>query len=267
MTATSARCGLQSGCHRGDDGGTVIRVQRPASLAALERVITGCRRCPRLVAWRRRVARARKPEFRDWTYWGRPVPGFGDPGARLWVIGLAPAAHGGNRTGRVFTGDSSGDWLYEALHRYGFANQPVSVARDDGLRLIDCFVSAAARCAPPGNKPTPREFDNCRPWLETERRLLRRVRIVLVLGRSAFERYLKAAGSGSPAAPGGRPRFAHGAEHPLPDGTVLLCSYHPSRRNTSTGLLRREMWHAVFARARGILSGPDGRGPGGPSPG
>ncbi|MGH9798071.1 MAG: uracil-DNA glycosylase family protein, partial [Candidatus Polarisedimenticolia bacterium] len=154
----------------------MIRPPRPADFASLERAIVRCRLCPRLVAWRLRVARVGKPEFRDWTYWGRPVPGFGDPGARLWVVGLAPAAHGGNRTGRVFTGDKSGDWLYEALHRYGFANRPISVARDDGLRLIDCYVSAAARCAPPGNKPTPQEFDNCRPYLEAERRLLRRVR-------------------------------------------------------------------------------------------
>ena len=223
-------------------------------LSVVSRSIVACERCRRLRRYGRRVALEKKREFRDWEYWGRPVPGFGDPLARLLVIGLAPAAHGGNRTGRVFTGDSSGDWLYEALHRFGFASQASSVARDDGLELADCYVSAAARCAPPDNKPTPRELARCRPYLETEIRLLRRVRVVVVLGRVAFEAFLKASGSrngiGSP-----RPTFAHGARSRLADGRILLCSFHPSRRNTSTGLLTRPMWHGIFRAARGLLDG------------
>jgi uracil-DNA glycosylase family 4 len=223
-----------------------------------------CRRCPRLVAYREAVARAGKPEFRGWTYWGRPVPGFGDPRARLFVVGLAPAAHGGNRTGRVFTGDSSGDWLYEALHRFGFASRPDSVARDDGMRLSDCYIAAVVRCAPPQNRPTPAEFAACRPFLESEIRLLRRVRVVIVLGRVAWEGWLRASGWLERLAPRQRPRFAHGAEHLLPDGTVMLTSYHPSRRNTSTRLLTRPMWRAVFRRARALLDGAALRRPGGP---
>ncbi len=222
-------------------------------LAALRRAIVGCERCPRLRAHCRRVARDKKREFLEWEYWGRPVPGFGDPGARLLVVGLAPAAHGGNRTGRVFTGDSSGDWLYEALHRFGFASQPTSVSRDDGLELVDCYVAAAARCAPPENKPTLREFANCRPYLEAEIRLLRRVRVVVVLGRVALENFLKAAGGRDRTGPLPAPRFAHGTETPLLDGRTLVCSFHPSRRNTNTGLLTRPMWHGIFRRARALV--------------
>lgn len=212
-----------------------------------------CRLCPRLVAWREQVAREKKREFRDWEYWGKPVPGFGDPQARLLIVGLAPAAHGGNRTGRVFTGDSSGDWLYDALHRFGFASQPTSVSRDDGLVLADCYVTAAARCAPPANKPTPRELNNCRFYLEAEVRLLRRVRVVLALGRIGQEAWLKASGWWSRLSPRERPRFAHGAEATLPDGVVLMASYHPSRQNTNTGRLTRKMWERVFRRAREIV--------------
>ena len=223
------------------------------NLAAVRRAIVSCERCPRLRAHCRRIAGEKKHEFRDWNYWGRPVPGFGDARARLLVVGLAPAAHGGNRTGRVFTGDSSGDWLYEALHRFGFASQPTSVSRHDGLRLSDCYVDAAARCAPPGNKPTSRELARCRPYLEAEVRLLDRVRVVVVLGRVAFDCYLKAAGFWDRLGPRGRPRFAHGAETHLPGGPVLLCSFHPSRRNTNTGLLTRPMWHDVFRHARALV--------------
>ena len=223
------------------------------SLEAVRRAVIQCERCPRLRSYCKRIAGARKREFRDWTYWGRPVPGFGDPLARLLIVGLAPAAHGGNRTGRVFTGDSSGDWLYEALHRFGFASRPTSIARDDGLRLTDCYVNAAARCAPPDNKPTPRELARCRPYLEAEIRLLRHVRVVVTLGRVAFEAYLKAAGPEKDSGRFGRPRFAHGSLTRLPDGTRLLCSFHPSRRNTNTGLLTRAMWHDVFRRARSLL--------------
>jgi uracil-DNA glycosylase family 4 len=225
-------------------------------LAAVERRVIACRRCPRLVTHRERVAQEKKREFRDQTYWGRPVPGFGDARARLLVVGLAPAAHGGNRTGRVFTGDSSGDWLFEALHRYGFANRPTSVARGDGLRLIDCWVSASARCAPPDNKPTPAELSNCRPYLEAEMRLLRKVRIVVALGRIAHASWLQASGWWRRLPATERPAFAHAAESVLSDGITFIASYHPSRQNTNTGKLTRAMWHRVFARAREILDEP-----------
>jgi uracil-DNA glycosylase family 4 len=221
-----------------------------AALQALSATIIACQRCPRLRAFCRRVARERKRQFRDWDYWGKPVPGFGDSRARLLVVGLAPAAHGGNRTGRIFTGDSSGDWLYAALHRYGFANQPHSVSRADGLRLRECYVTAAARCAPPANRPARAELTNCRPYLEAELALLRRVAVVIVLGRVAWEAWLRAAGWWQQ---GPRPPFRHGALTRMPDGTVLICSYHPSRQNTNTGRLTRAMWHRVFARARDAL--------------
>ena len=213
----------------------------------------GCERCPRLVAHRRKVARQKKREFRDWTYWGRPVPAFGDPTARLLIVGLAPAAHGANRTGRMFTGDSSGDWLYEALHRYGFASSPVSRARDDGLTLSSCWITAAARCAPPDNKPTRRELDRCRPFLERELGLLGSVKVVLVLGRVAWESWLRASGWWDRLRPAERPPFAHGAEATLPDGRILLSSFHPSRQNTNTGKLTRKMWYGIFERARELV--------------
>lgn len=195
-----------------------------------------------------RVAR-----FRDQAYWGRPVPGFGDPRARLLVVGLAPAAHGANRTGRMFTGDSSGDWLYEALHRFGFANQAESRARGDGLVLTDCYVSAAARCAPPGNRPLPVELDRCRPWLEGELALLPRIRVVVTLGAIAHRSFLQAAGWWQRLPPRRRPPFAHAARAQLPDGRVLLASYHPSRQNTNTGRLTRPMWHRIFREARALI--------------
>jgi uracil-DNA glycosylase family 4 len=227
------------------------------TLAQVARAVVACERCPRLRTWCTRVAREKKREFLDWDYWGRPVPGFGDPAARLFVVGLAPAAHGGNRTGRVFTGDSSGDWLYAALFRHGFANQPTAVSRDDGLELLDCYVAAAARCAPPDNRPTPREFDNCRPYLEAELKLLTRLRAIVALGQLAHDALLRALRGGwrsGHSAPG-RPRFAHGAEAELAGGIVLLDSYHPSRQNTNTGRLTRAMWHAVWARARELVEG------------
>ncbi len=235
-------------------------------LASVERKVIRCTRCPRLVEHRQRVAREKKRAYRDQTYWGRPVPGFGDPRARLLVVGLAPAAHGGNRTGRVFTGDSSGDWLYEALHRYGFASQPASVARDDGLRLIDCWVTASARCAPPDNKPTPIELANCRSFLEAETRLLGDVKVVVALGRIAHASWLRAAGWWGRLPPAQRPVFAHAAEAALPDGILLISSYHPSRQNTNTGKLTRAMWHRVFARTREILEGSKARPPRPPAP-
>lgn len=202
---------------------------------------------------RRRVAREKKREFRDWAYWGRPVPGFGDSDARLVIVGLAPAAHGANRTGRMFTGDSSGDWLYEALHRFGFANQAASVSADDGLELRDCYITASARCAPPGNRPTRSELDNCNPYLEAELRLLDRRRVVLVLGHVAHHQWMKAAGWWDALAPAERPRFSHGVTHRLPDDRTLICSYHPSRQNTNTGRLTRSMWYQVFDDVRRIV--------------
>ena len=226
------------------------------SLAEVAEAVIACERCPRLRAHCERIAREKKRAFLDQEYWGKPVPGFGDRRARLLVVGLAPAAHGGNRTGRVFTGDSSGSWLYEALHRYGFANRPDSTGRGDGLRLTDCYVTASARCAPPANKPTPEELDRCQPYLESELRLLRRIRVTVTLGHIAHERWLRAAGWRDRGSALARPRFAHGLETALPDGGVLLCSYHPSRQNTNTGRLTRAMWYAVFERGRALVGAP-----------
>lgn len=228
---------------------------RRADLAALEERVTTCRRCPRLVEWRERVAREKRAAYRDEPYWGRPVPGFGDPDARVLVVGLAPAAHGANRTGRMFTGDRSGDWLYAALHRAGFANQPTSEHRDDGLRLSDCFVSAAVRCAPPANKPTPDERDACAPWLEAEMDRMPLVRVLVALGSFAWTQTLRILeGRGTPI-PRPRPRFGHGAEVALEGGPVLLGSYHPSQQNTFTGTLTEEMFDRVWTRARHIARG------------
>ena len=212
-----------------------------------------CTLCPRLRAHCEQVGREKRRAFMDQEYWTRPVPAFGDVRGRLLIVGLAPAAHGGNRTGRMFTGDSSGDWLYEALHRYGFANQPLSVDRHDGLSLTDCFITAAVRCAPPDNRPTPLEQARCRMYIAAELRLLERVSVVLVLGRIAHEGWLRASGWWERLGSRDRPRFAHAAEVPLSGGPVLLSSYHPSRQNTQTGLLTRPMWHAILARARGLV--------------
>lgn len=224
------------------------------SLAAVSRDVVACERCPRLRAYCTQIAREKRRAYRDQEYWGRPVPGFGDPAARLVIVGLAPAAHGGNRTGRVFTGDSSGDWLYAALHREGFAARPESISRDDGQRLTDCWITAAARCAPPDNKPTLEELANCNPYLVAEMTLLRRARVVLALGRIGQEWWLRASGWWEKLPPRERPPFAHAAEATLPDGMRLLSSFHPSRQNTQTGKLTREMWHRVFARARALVN-------------
>jgi len=221
-----------------------------APMDELQRRITGCRRCPRLVAWRERVAREKRASFRDDEYWGRPVPSFGDPRARVLVVGLAPAAHGANRTGRMFTGDRSGDWLYRALHRAGFASRPTSEHRGDGLRLTDVFVTAAVRCAPPANKPTPTERDACAPWLDAELDLLERVRIVVALGSFAWSQTLRILGSRGHPLPTPRPRFGHGAEVALGSDLTLVGSYHPSQQNTFTGRLTEEMFDAVWRRAR-----------------
>jgi uracil-DNA glycosylase family 4 len=222
--------------------------QVPDSLAQVEQEVVACRACPRLVAWREQVAGEKRASFRDQDYWGRPVPGFGDPRARLLVVGLAPAAHGGNRTGRVFTGDRSGDWVYRALWRAGFANQSTSEHLDDGLRLTGAWVAAAVRCAPPANRPNPAERDACLPYLGREMALLGDLAVVVVLGRFAHDAVCLLSGLHP------RPRFAHLAEHPLPDGRTLLSSYHPSQQNTFTGTLTEEAFDAVFARARQLVS-------------
>ncbi len=223
-------------------------------LRALCRAVVTCRRCPRLVAHRERVAQEKRRAYRAWEYWGRPLPGFGDPAARLVVVGLAPAAHGGNRTGRIFTGDRSGDWLYAALYRFGFASQPTSTHRSDGLRLHDAWVTAAVRCAPPDNKPTREEFRNCQPFLEHEFQLLRRARVILALGRVAFDACLSVRRASGHPLPRPRPQFAHAAVCDL-GGITLIGSYHPSQRNTQTGMLTQPMFDRVFALARQLLEG------------
>jgi uracil-DNA glycosylase len=222
-------------------------------LAALEARVVACRRCPRLVAWREQVAREKRAAFATEEYWGRPVPGFGDPAARVFVLGLAPAAHGGNRTGRVFTGDRSGDWLFAALHRTGFANQPTSVHRDDGLRLRECWIAAAVRCAPPANRPTPAERDNCLPYAARELELLEDARTIVCLGAFAWDAALRLAALRGAAVPRPRPRFGHGAEAQVGDHVLLGC-FHPSQQNTFTGKLTEDMLEDVFRRARELAS-------------
>ena len=217
----------------------------PSPLLALEARVIRCRKCPRLVEWRELVAREKRAAFADEEYWGRPVPGFGDPEAAVYVLGLAPAAHGGNRTGRVFTGDRSGDWLFASLHRTGFASQPTSRHRGDGLRLDGAFVAAAVRCAPPANKPLPQERDNCLPYAGRELELLR-PRVVVCLGAFAWDAACRLLGVRP------KPRFGHGAEHTVEGGPLLLGSFHPSQQNTFTGRLTEEMMDAVFARARAL---------------
>ena len=221
-------------------------------LLALTAEIVACRACPRLVAWREDVAREKRAAYRDEEYWGRPVPGFGDPGARLLVVGLAPAAHGGNRTGRVFTGDRSGDFLFASLHRVGFANQAESVRLDDGLRLLDAYVAAVVRCAPPANKPTPEERDTCMPYLVREMQLLANLRVIVTLGAFGYEAtwsMLRAGALAGVELPARRPRFTHGLE--VECGRVTIVgAFHPSQQNTFTGKLTPAMLDAVFARAR-----------------
>jgi uracil-DNA glycosylase len=223
------------------------------SLLHLQRQITQCSVCSRLVEHRERIAVEKVKRYREWDYWGKPVPSFGDPHARLLIIGLAPAAHGGNRTGRIFTGDRSGDWLYGALHQAGFANQPTSTHQSDGLVLRDCYITAAVHCAPPDNKPLPEEFMACRPYLLQELTLLPQVRVVVALGQIAFAAYLNARRALSLPVPSPAPRFGHSAIVPLSDGVTLIASYHPSQQNTFTGRLTREMFQAVFDQARALI--------------
>jgi uracil-DNA glycosylase family 4 len=227
----------------------------PDSLSRLASDIIACERCPRLREYCREIGRVKKREFVGEEYWARPVPGFGDSAARLLVIGLAPAAHGANRTGQVFTGDSSGSWLYEALHRYGWANRPNALRRDDGLVLTDCYITAAAHCAPPDNRPTGTELAACREYLKRELALLTSVQVVLALGRIGWESWLRAAGWWAKLAPSERPPFRHNELTHFPDGRSLITSFHPSRQNTNTGRLTRAMWYGVFERAREVLEG------------
>lgn len=226
---------------------------------SLERIadeIAACRRCPRLIVHCQHIATVKRRAYADWEYWGRPVPSFGDPRARLLIVGLAPGAHGANRTGRVFTGDRSGDLLYRVLHRTGFASQPHATSRDDGLRLRGAYITAAVHCAPPGNRPSPAEIRACRPYLERELDLLTQVRVVVALGRTAFDVYLSILRGRGLIASSQAYRFAHGAEHRLGAGLpALLASYHPSQQNTQTGRLTEEMFTAVFARARELADG------------
>ena len=232
----------------------------PAALAELDGEIVACRRCPRLVEWRERVAREKVRRFRDEAYWGRPLPGFGDPEARILLLGLAPAAHGGNRTGRVFTGDASGDFLWAGLHAAGLADRPASRRADDGLTLRDVYIAAAVRCAPPANKPTPLERDACAPFLEREMRLLDRLTVVVALGGFGWDAALRAFEAlGHPARP--KPRFGHGSEADI-GPYRLLGSYHPSQQNTFTGRLTQGMFGEVLDRARELAAEP-GRVPAG----
>lgn len=217
------------------------------SLEAVGKAVVDCERCPRLRTWCRLVANEKVKRFSDQRYWGRPVPGFGDPRARLFIVGLAPAAHGGNRTGRIFTGDRSGDFLFAALHRAGFANQPTSVHRDDGLRLRDCYIVALARCAPPANRPEPAEILNCREYLLREWELLRRVRAVLALGKIAQDGFIAAMRQAGRIAPRSGFAFGHGVSHDLGSGLTLFASYHPSQQNTFTGKLTPASFDRVLA--------------------
>ena len=233
-------------------------MRRSHELATLTAEIVECRKCPRLVLWREEGARNPPKRYAGWDYWARPLPGFGDPDARLLIVGLAPAAHGGNRTGRIFTGDRSGDWLFRSLHRAGYANQPTSEYRDDGLRLHDAYIAAVNRCCPPGNRPTPGERDRCLPYLVREMQLLEAVRVLVCLGSFAWDGALRAIADLGHAAPRPRPRFGHGTEARVGPCT-LLGSYHPSQQNTFTGRLTEEMLDAVFARARELSEVRSGR--------
>jgi uracil-DNA glycosylase family 4 len=220
----------------------------------LNQRIIRCRCCPRLTTYRERIGREKKREFRDWDYWAKPLPSFGEPSGRLLIIGLAPAAHGGNRTGRFFTGDSSGRWLFRALHKAGFTNQPTWQRRDDGLKLLDCYITAVLHCAPPDNKPLPKEVERCSVYFDEELKRLKYLRVVIALGKIAFDNYLKSLRRLGVVLPKPLPQFAHNTTYELgPDLPTLIASYHPSRQNTNTGKLTEPMFDAVFRRARQLL--------------
>lgn len=220
----------------------------PRALRVLNAEVTACRRCPRLVAWRERVAREKKRRYLDFEYWGKAVPGFGDPKARVFIVALAPGAHGSNRTGRVFTGDSSGNFMFPVLYRTGFASQPKGTHRGDGMKLTDAYITAAARCAPPQNKPTPKELSNCAPFLDRELAILTSVRVVVALGRIGFDAYLNHLKRAGVIAGKKAYAFGHGVEYEMPDGRILVGSYHPSNQNTNTGKLTEAMFTKLFER-------------------
>ena len=231
----------------------VITEHKMKKLQRLNQTIIACRKCPRLVSWREATAKNPPRRYAGQHYWAKPLPGFGDTKAGLLIVGLAPAAHGGNRTGRMFTGDRSGDWLYGALYAAGFANQPDSKHPDDGLRLNDCYITAAVHCAPPENKPTLIEFKRCRPYLIQELKLFRQLRVVIVLGKIAFDSFLAAYQANGGMLPKPRPKFGHGISMDFPDGLRLICSYHPSQQNTFTGKLTKPMFQSIFDEARAEL--------------
>ena len=229
---------------------------RRRRISRYRKTVISCRMCPRLVAHREAVAVTKVRRFMNEAYWGKPVPGFGDPKAQVLIVGLAPGAQGSNRTGRAFTGDRSGELLYQVLYDNGFCNQSESVRQGDGLQLTHCYITAVVRCAPPENKPLPEEFDACRPYLVEELRLLRHVHVVIALGKLAFDQYLKTCREIGHDVPSPKPQFSHGATVRLPWGINLLASYHPSQQNTQTGKLTRPMFHKVFSRARSMLRNP-----------
>lgn len=218
-------------------------------LTVLNREVVACTRCPRLVAYREQIAREKRRAYRDWEYWGKPVPGFGDPHARVLVMGLAPGAHGSNRTGRPFTGDASGNFMYPVLHEVGFASQPTATDRNDGLKLTDLYITAAVRCAPPDNKPLPEELANCADFLDRELEGLKEVTVIVALGKIGFDAYLNYVKRRGLIASKKGYVFQHGASYDLPDGKVLMASYHPSNQNTQTGKLTRKMFLEIFKRA------------------
>ena len=228
--------------------------QIPTELAQLNSEVIACRKCTRLVIYRERVSHEKKRAWRDWDYWGKPVPGFGDPKARVLVLGLAPGAHGSNRTGRPFTGDASGNFMYPVLYETGFANQPTATDRNDGLELKDLYITAAIRCAPPGNKPLPSELANCAPYLDREIAALRRLKVVVALGKIGFDAYLSHLKRLGTLERRGIYVFAHGALYELPDGKSLLASYHPSNQNTQTGKLTRPMFAKIFQQAKRLAN-------------
>jgi uracil-DNA glycosylase len=230
----------------------------PVWLKVLNAEVVACTRCPRLVVYREEIARVKRRAYRDLEYWGKPVPGFGDPDARVLVLGLAPGAHGSNRTGRPFTGDASGKFMYPVLYETGFANQPTATDQNDGLVLSDLYITAAARCAPPDNKPLPEELANCAPFLERELEGLKRLRVIVALGRIGFEAYLNYLMRRKAIASKREYEFRHGAEYSMPDGCVLLASYHPSNQNTQTGKLTKEMFQKIFKRAREVADEANG---------
>jgi uracil-DNA glycosylase family 4 len=223
-------------------------MNKKVELRRLEKLVIKCRKCPRLVAYLQEVSRHKPKRYRDWDYWSKPLPGFGDPNARVLIVGLAPAAQGGNRTGRMFTGDRSGEWLFGALHKFGFANQPNSLRRDDSFALHDCYITATIRCAPPGNKPLPEEIENCRSYFLKELDLLKNIEVFVPLGQIAFTQTLKSLRQRRLGIP--PLAFGHGKVYPLPNGQTIITTYHPSQQNTQTGKLTRSMFHQIFRMAR-----------------